>query len=272
MIVFPGSKINLGLNITGKRGDGYHNIETIFYPVGLRDALEVIRSPGGSGKDTLRVTGLALNVSTENNLIFKAVQKLRQWHSFPALMIHLHKIIPSGSGLGGGSSDASFTLKVISRLFDLDITVDNLKEIALQLGSDCPFFIESLPSHALGRGEILEPVDHILKGYHIVILNPGIKINTREAFEKCIPVMPETNLKDLVKRPVSDWKNLIKNDFEKILFPGYPVMENIKKTLYHSGCIYSSMTGSGSSVYGIFAARPKLSDKLERYVIFSGLL
>lgn len=272
MLVFPKAKINIGLNITGRRDDGYHNIETIFYPVGLCDALEVVAGAAGSETDILNVTGYGLNVAPENNLALKAVKMLRQIRPFPILRINLHKGIPSGAGLGGGSSDAACMLRTIDRMFSLNISDETLKETALQLGSDCPFFIDSRPSFATGRGEILEPVDTVLKGFHIVLLNPGIQVSTREAYENCEPAVPEKSLKDLVNSPVREWKNLIVNDFEKTVFRKYPLIGDLKAALYNSGSLYSSMSGSGSTVYGIFTGKPALPDRLRDYVIFFGSL
>jgi 4-diphosphocytidyl-2-C-methyl-D-erythritol kinase len=272
MLVFPKAKINLGLNITGRRDDGYHDIETIFYPVGLCDALEAVAGEGGSETDILNVTGYGLKVAPEDNIALKAIKILRQHRPFPMLRINLHKVIPAGAGLGGGSSDAACMLRIIDRMFSLNIPDETLKEIALQLGSDCPFFIDSRPSFAKGRGEILEPVAPVLKGFHIVLLNPGIQVSTREAYESCEPSVPDNSLKDLVNRPVGEWKNLIGNDFEKTVFRKYPLIGDLKAALYSSGSLYSSMSGSGSTVYGIFAGKPSIPDRLRDYVIFSGTL
>lgn len=272
MLVFPKAKINLGLNITGRRGDGYHDIETIFYPVGLCDALEVVAGAGGSEKDILKVTGYGLQVAPEDNIALKAVKILRQLKPFPILRINLHKAIPAGAGLGGGSSDAACMLRTIDRMFRLNIPDEILKETALQLGSDCPFFIDSRPSFASGRGEILEPVNTFLKGFYIVLLNPGIQVSTREAYENCEPAVPEKSLRDIVNSPVQEWKNLIKNDFEKTVFMKYPLLGDLKASLYDTGSLYSSMSGSGSTVYGIFTGKPALTGRLRNYVIYSGSL
>lgn len=268
MLVFPKAKINLGLNITGKRDDGYHNIETIFYPVGLCDALEVVA--GGSEQDIINVTGYGLQVEPEDNIAFKAVQKIRKFKTFPPLRIHLHKAIPAGAGLGGGSSDAACMLRTIDRMFHLNFPDVALRQMALELGSDCPFFIDSRPSFATGRGEMLEPVNSILQGFNIVLLNPGISVSTREAYENCEPSVPGKQLKDLINSPVQDWKDLIRNDFEKTVFRKYPLIGELKAGLYDSGSLYSSMSGSGSTVYGIFKGRPDLDGKLREYLIYSG--
>ncbi|MCE5344706.1 MAG: 4-(cytidine 5'-diphospho)-2-C-methyl-D-erythritol kinase [Bacteroidales bacterium] len=270
MIVFPKAKINLGLQVTGKRSDGYHDIETIFYPVSLCDALEFVILPGPHKKDILTVTGINTGSDPENNLVIKAVRTLREKYSFPVFSIHLHKAIPVGAGLGGGSADAAYLLKAINRYFKLLISETDLKAIALELGSDCPFFINSIPSFAKGRGEILEPVIPVLKDYYLVLLNPRIIINTREAYLHCRPKKPSASLLQLLNSPITEWKELIINDFEVFAFKMHPLISEFKNELYHSGALFSLMSGSGSSVYGIFREKPKIPDKLKDFVIYEG--
>ncbi|MCX6326264.1 MAG: 4-(cytidine 5'-diphospho)-2-C-methyl-D-erythritol kinase [Bacteroidia bacterium] len=272
MIVFPKAKINLGLRIIGKRPDGYHDIETLFYPVELSDALEFVVSAARVKKDILTVTGISTGSDPEDNLVMKTVRKLREIYSFPFLKIHLHKVIPVGAGLGGGSSDAAHLLKAINRCFGLYIDENNLKATALELGSDCPFFIDSFPAFASGKGEILKPIKPVLSGYHLFLLNPGIGINTREAFQSCRAEHPTTSLFQLIDRPVTEWKELIINDFEEFAFKKHPHIGEIKNELYNSGAIFSSMSGSGSTVYGIFSEKPKLQGKLKDFVIYEGVL
>jgi 4-diphosphocytidyl-2-C-methyl-D-erythritol kinase len=271
MLVFPKAKINLGLRITGKRPDGYHDIETVFYPVGLTDALELVSDPKGSG-DRLTVTGSELPGRKEDNIVLRAVSKLREVYPIPFLNIHLHKIIPAGAGLGGGSSDAAFMIKALNKMFCLSLIPDELKTFAASLGSDCPFFIDCQPAFASGRGEILSPVDKVLDGFYTVLLNPGISISTKEAYENCMPVIPERSLRKLIDIPVSEWKDLIVNDFERTVFISHPEIKYIKQTLYSSGAIYSSMSGSGSTVYGIFNEKPGIPGNLSKYVIYEGIL
>lgn len=271
MLVFPKAKINLGLRITGKRPDGYHDIETVFYPVGLTDALELVSDPKGSG-DRLTVTGSELPGRKEDNIVLKAVIKLRDAYPIPFLNIHLHKIIPAGAGLGGGSSDAAFMIRALNKMFCLSLNTDELKAIAARLGSDCPFFIDCQPAFASGRGEILSPVDKVLDGFYTVLLNPGILISTKEAYENCMPAIPERSLRKLIDNPVSEWKDLIVNDFERTVFISHPEIKYIKQTLYSSGAIYSSMSGSGSTVYGIFSEKPVIPGNLRKYVIYEGIL
>jgi len=272
MVIFPKAKINLGLRITWKRADGYHNIETIFYPVDLQDALEIVCARENAKQDVLEVTGIPVGGKPEDNLVIKSVKKFRDIHSFPFLRIHLHKAIPSGAGLGGGSSDAACILKVINRCFRFSLSPEELQVIALGLGSDCPFFIDCKPSFATGRGEILQPVASVLSGLHIVLVNPGISISTREAYENCIPRNPEKSLFQLIDLPIVMWKEMIVNDFEKFIFKKYPGIGSIKQSLYSAGALYSSMSGSGSAVYGIFQEKPEIKDTLKRNVIFEGVL
>ncbi len=270
MVVFPKAKINLGLRIIRKRPDGYHDIETLFYPVGLTDALEFVVSSEGLKKDILTLTGINTGSDQEDNLVIKTIKKLREKFSFPILKIHLHKAIPAGAGLGGGSSDAAYLLKSINRCYRLNIDKKYLKAIALELGSDCPFFIDCIPAFASGRGEILTPIEPFPAGHYIILLNPGIKISTREAFQNCRPEEPQSSLLQLINRPVAEWKELIINDFEDYAFKKHPQIADIKKELYSCGALFSSMSGSGSSVYGIFSDKPKIDLRLKDFVIYEG--
>jgi 4-diphosphocytidyl-2-C-methyl-D-erythritol kinase len=272
MIVFPICKINIGLRIIAKRPDGYHDIETVFYPLGLCDALEFVVSDGSLKKDELTVTGLNTGSDPEKNLVIKTVKKLRGSFNIPFLKIHLHKVVPPGAGLGGGSSDAACFSRAINRYFRLNIPIEQLKLIILELGSDCPFFIDGSPAYATGRGEILKPVSHVLKGYYLSLLNPGTGINTAEAFRNCRPVTTYTHLDQTINRPLSEWKDLIINDFEIFSFKKQPVIAEIKHELYNHGAIFSLMSGSGSSVFGIFSEKPKLSEKLRKFVIWEGIM
>lgn len=271
MVVFPVAKINIGLRVTGKRDDGFHNIETIFYPIGLCDALESVSAGEGSADDMLTVTGHDPEVPSSENLVIKAIKRLRQSCSFPHLFIHLHKAIPSGAGLGGGSSDAAFMLKLINKAYGLKLSNDDLKKQALSIGSDCPFFIDSIPALGRGRGEKLTPLDdNILSGLRVILANPGIRVSTREVYENCRPVTKGNDLSELARLPVSEWRKSITNDFEGYVFSRHPVAALIKDLFYASGALYSSMSGSGSTVYGIFREEPVLSEEIRKYVIYSG--
>lgn len=271
MVVFPVAKINIGLWVTGKRNDGFHNIETIFYPVGLCDALESVSAGERSAEDIITVTGCDPEVPPEENLVIKAIKKLRQSQTFPPLIIHLHKAIPSGAGLGGGSSDAAFVLKLINRAYSLRMSRDDLKKLAFSIGSDCPFFIDSVPALGKGRGEILIPLDNnILEGYTVILANPGIRISTGEVYGNCRPVVRRDDLSELVRSPLNEWRELIANDFESYVFSRYPVIARLKDLFYETGAIYSSMSGSGSTVFGIYRKKPDLPEEILKYVIYSG--
>lgn len=249
MVSFPNCKINLGLNITSKRADGYHNLETVFYPIELKDVLEVIQSTTFS----FACTGLPVEDATSNNLCVKAYQLLKKdFPGLPPVAIHLHKAIPMGAGLGGGSADGAFMLTLLNKKFRLGITEEKLTAYALLLGSDCPFFIINKTCFATGRGEKLKPITIDLSAYTIVIINPGIHISTKEAFATLTPTEPAVSIKEIIKQPITAWKDLLKNDFETTILPRYAAIAEIKQTLYRQGALYASMTGTGSTVYGIF--------------------
>ena len=247
MIVFPNCKINLGLNIIRKREDGFHDLETIFLPIPLTDVLEIIPSD----KTELIITGMPVNAT--DNLCIKAYNLLQEkFPELPAIKMHLHKAIPLGAGLGGGSSDAAFTLQLLNEKFELNLKTEQLIDYGLQLGSDCPFFIINKPCFATGRGEILEPVDIDLSNYKILIVNPGIHIDTKWAFSKITPQKKRISIREIIAQPIESWKEDLQNDFEVPVFAEYPEIEKIKNKLYELGATYASLSGSGSSVYGIF--------------------
>jgi 4-diphosphocytidyl-2-C-methyl-D-erythritol kinase len=249
MVRFPNCKINLGLNVTSKRPDGYHNLETVFYPILLRDALEIIQS----NELHFDVTGLTVNGNIEDNLCWKAYQLLKQdFTQLPPLKVHLHKAIPMGAGLGGGSSNGAFMLRMINEKFRLNLDESALINYALQLGSDCPFFIINEPCFATGRGENLERVNLDLSAFKIIIINPGIHVSTKEAFSKLTPKPSTRSIKEIIQLPVSTWKDELQNDFETAIFDLYPAVKQIKEEMYLKGALYASMTGTGSTVYGIF--------------------
>ena len=252
MISFPICKINLGLHIVGKRNDGYHNLETIFYPIALKDALEIIQADTFSFK----ATGIAVDGDPAKNLCVRAYDLLKQKFDLPPVYMHLHKAIPLGAGLGGGSSDGAATLLLLNQKFQLKLSPNELIDLALQLGSDCPFFIINKPCIASGRGEMLQHMDvPVLKGHKIVIVNPGIHVNTGWAFSQITPTPVNHSLSDIIAQPISSWKSELKNDFEEAVFEAHPAIKNIKEELYARGALYASMSGSGASVYGIFAKK-----------------
>lgn len=254
MLSFPNCKINIGLNITGKRPDGYHNLETIFYPVQVKDAVEIIESNNESDI-SFTSTGNIVKVTKDNNLCVKAYHLLKKdFPQIPSVKMHLHKNIPMGAGLGGGSADASGVLLLLNKKFNLNISKEKLIDYALQLGSDCPFFIINKPCFATGRGEILEEINLDLSAYKFLIVNPNIHVHTGEAFSSLNQnnFSPTGKLYHQINRNINTWKNVIKNDFEIPVFEKYPEIERIKTMLYENGAVYSAMSGSGSTVFGIF--------------------
>lgn len=252
MIVFPNCKINLGLHILSKRADGFHNIETIFYPIPLQDALEVV-SQEGRNKIAFFVTGMPVDIPAEDNICVKAYRLLQtDFPSLPAVQMHLHKAIPSGAGLGGGSADGAFSLLLLNKKFNLNLTQSQLLRYATMLGSDCAFFIKNKPCHASGKGELLEEISLDLSQYKLIVVNPSIHVATGWAFSQLTPKVNRVSLKEVIQTPVQNWKENLSNDFESPLFKKYPAIEEIKKSLYQQGALYASMSGSGSSVYGIF--------------------
>jgi len=235
--------------------DGYHDLETVFYPIPLRDSLEVIEIRSNQRSATLPFTssGLRIEGNHSSNLCVKAYRLLKKdFPQLPHIQMHLHKVIPSGAGLGGGSADAAFTLQLLNKMFHLNISKEKILDYAMELGSDCPFFIINKPCYALGKGEKLEEIELDLRGWKIVIVNPGIHVDTGTAFMKIKPSMPEKSLKEIIAEPVDKWKYSLQNDFEKVIFSEYPEIVEIKDQLYRSGAVYASMSGSGSTVFGIF--------------------
>lgn len=252
MITYPNAKINLGLNVTEKRPDGYHNVETIFYPINLQDALEVTLLHKDDEPYRLHVTGTVLDGSPDDNLVVKAFKLMQEHHPLQPVDIHLHKHIPTEAGLGGGSADGAFTLKMLNDKFNLRLTEEQLEAYAARLGADCPFFIRNKPVLATGTGNIFEPIRLSLKGYHLVLIKPCISVSTREAYAHIRPRHPEEPLKEVITRPIGEWKDHLKNDFEESVFRNYPEIAAIKDRLYDLGAVYAQMSGSGSAVYGIF--------------------
>ena len=254
MIVYPNSKINLGLRILQKRADGFHNLETIFYPVPLQDALESIQNTSyNSSEIEFTTSGLPIDADHTNNICVKAFQLLKKdFPQLPSVKMHLHKVIPAGAGLGGGSSDGAFTLLLLNKKFNLNLSEQQLMNYALQLGSDCPFFIKNTPCFASGRGENLEEIDLNISNHKIVLIKPPIHISTAWAFSQVKSNQERISLKEIIGTPVKQWKNVLKNDFEEIVFQKFPEIKTIREKLYQQGAIYASMSGSGSAVYGIF--------------------
>ena len=275
MITFPNAKINLGLNIIEKRPDGYHNLETVFYPVPVEDALEVNILNESTQKFRLHQAGLEIAGEAENNLVVKAYKLLDERFNLPPIDIHLFKHIPSGAGLGGGSSDAAYMLKLLNEKFNLELSDENLEEYAAKLGADCAFFIRNTPTYAEGIGNIFSPISLSLKGYQIVLVKPDIFVSTRDAFAQIKSHRQEIPLKEVIKQPIEEWKERMVNDFEESVFPQFPAIKEIKEKLYEAGAIYAAMTGSGSSVFGLFKPEDNKSVKEdfgEKAFVYQGAL
>ena len=272
MVVFPNAKINIGLNILRQRSDGYHDLETIFYPIGLKDALEFVEN--NTNEVNLTCSGISMDVEPEKNIVLKAYRLLSSSVTLPGLDIHLHKAIPYGAGLGGGSSDAAFLLKSLNEHFELKLSKEKLKSNALVLGADCSFFIENKPALATGIGEILKSIEVNLKGYTILLIKPPFGVVTKDAYAKIEPAVPQHSLNDSVREKPENWMGKINNDFEEPVFHLYPEISNIKKALLDKGAIYASMSGSGSSVFGLFKTEPdiELNDIGEGCFVWKELL
>jgi 4-diphosphocytidyl-2-C-methyl-D-erythritol kinase len=252
MIAFPNAKINLGLHITEKRQDGFHNLETVFLPIKWSDVLEFAEA------DELCFTssGIQLDGLPESNLVMKAYQLLKKDFDLPPLKIHLHKQIPFGAGLGGGSSDAAFMLRLLNQTFDLNLSLQRLLEYAAILGSDCPFFIRNEPVYATGRGEIMWPVEVRLNDMFILLVKPPVEVSTAKAFQFVVPQKPDFSLPDLLQLPVEKWRGQVINQFESSVFQQYPAIGKLHSLLYELGAVYASMSGSGSCVFGLFRELP----------------
>ena len=254
MLCFPNAKINLGLNVVSKRPDGYHNIETVFVPIDLCDALEIV--PTDDKKVTFTPFGTDVGGDAENNLVVKAYRLLDKYYDLPGAELFLHKQIPFGAGLGGGSSDAAFALKMLNELFKLGCSETRLEEIASELGADCAFFVRNKPVFASGTGNRFESIVFSLTDYFLVLVKPDIFVSTPKAYAMIKPSLPKKSLKDIIQQPIESWKNEMINDFETPVFSEYPSIKEIKNKLYETGAVYASMSGSGSSVFGIFDVLP----------------
>ncbi len=256
MICFPNAKINLGVQISGLRADGLHTIETLLYPVPMHDALEFL--PARTFQ--MKITGLKVHGTIKENLVYRGWELLHDQYGIPPVGVHLHKTIPVQSGLGGGSSDAAFFLRAANDFFNIGIDCTEMKKLAAKLGSDCPFFIGNKAAIARGAGEILSPAKLSLKGFHLLLLMPASGISTREAYSLVRPAKPRLPLAEIISRPVEQWKEYLKNDFEKPLFEKYPEIGELKNRLYGQGAVYASMTGSGTAVFGLFKKAPDLKN------------
>ena len=253
MITFPNAKINLGLDIVEKRPDGYHNLETVFYPIPLCDILEITPATEPDAPDyTFKMYNAAFEENDDDNLVIKAYKALAADHKLPKVDISLYKHIPTGAGLGGGSADAAFALRMLNDIAGLGLTAEQLRGYASRIGADCAFFIDNTPAYATGIGDILSPTPCSISGYHLVLVKPDIHVSTKDAYALVTPQKPEQPLTEIAKRPINEWKGAMKNDFEKSIFAKHPAMAKVKEQLYSMGAIYASMSGSGSSFFGIF--------------------
>lgn len=267
MIAFPNAKINLGLHITEKRPDHYHSIDSIFYPIPWVDILEIQKAAMFSFDSS----GIDIPGNPDQNLCILAYELLKQDFEISPVRMHLHKAVPIGAGLGGGSADGAFALKMLNQLFELALSTEQLEAYALQLGSDCPFFIQNEPKAVSGRGEIFKAIEVELTGKYIALINPQIHISTKEAYQGIIPKQPTQYCEEIMTHPIQEWKIQLSNDFEASLFPNYPQIKALKDRLYQAGASYASMTGSGSTVYGIFEEEPQFEQQGEE-IIFTSIL
>jgi 4-diphosphocytidyl-2-C-methyl-D-erythritol kinase len=270
MIRFSPAKINVGLQITGRRNDGFHDLQSVMVPIGLCDILEI--RPSARGKQGLHFShsGIPVEVGSGKNLCEKAHEIMAKEASLPPVDIHLHKQIPVGAGLGGGSSNATNTLLGLNQLSPHPVALEKLHEMASSLGSDCPFFLHSEAMMMEGRGDLLGPASISFNGQFLVVLFPQICISTAEAYAGVAPEAPNAHLVQLISHPIGKWKDLVVNDFEKGIFQKYPVLEGLKDGLYEAGATYASLSGSGSSLYGFFPVLPELPAGLSQYVIWKG--
>lgn len=275
MITHPIAKINLGLNVVEKRPDGYHNLETVFYPVRIYDAIEVFEMAADFPSEVdcdLKITNIHIDGDEQRNLVVRAYQLLKQdFPQLPRIHVHLHKGIPTQAGMGGGSSDCGYMLTLLNRQFDLGLSNEQLIGYAARLGADCSFFILNKPCYAEGIGEKLQPISLDLSGWYLAIVRPDIPVSTKEAFSLITPQHPEKNCRDVVMQPVETWRDALTNDFEKSVFALYPKIGQIKQRLYDLGAVYAAMSGSGSSLFGLFRS-PVLLDEFEAEGTFKTLL
>lgn len=267
MIAFPNAKINIGLNVTRRRADGYHDLETVFYPLKIYDALEVVPAPEMS----FTASGLDIPGSMADNLCIRGYHLLKKDFDLPLVAIHLHKHIPIGAGLGGGSADAAFFIKLLNQEFALGLDAGQMQDYASTLGADCAFFIANNPVFAFEKGDKFEPVNLDLSAYRMVLVMPLAHVSTAEAYRGVTPKQPEASLKELIGLPVPEWKHHIKNDFEESVFKNHAVIRGAKAALYEAGALYASMTGSGASIFGIFKQTPDLAHLEKENKIFYGV-
>jgi 4-diphosphocytidyl-2-C-methyl-D-erythritol kinase len=268
MVVFPNAKINIGLSILEKRPDGFHNISSCFYPVGWADALEI--QPAETL--TFESSGIPIPGDGASNLCVKAYHLMARDYPLPPVSMHLLKAVPIGAGLGGGSADAAFTIKALDALFSLGLSIGQQQQYARQLGSDCAFFVENRPMYCYGKGDEFAEIDLRLTGKWIVLVNPGLHISTAEAYAGVRPGQPAHDLREALRQPIDTWRHRVVNDFEASLFPAYPVLSEYKQALYDLGALYASMSGSGSTLYGIFENQVEIPNNFGDLKVWKGEL
>ena len=277
MITFPVAKINLGLNVVEKRADGYHNLQTVFYPVPIMDALEIVPMSDGFPSDVdcdLKVTNITIEGDEQRNLVVRAYHLLKaDYPELPRVHAHLWKGIPTQAGMGGGSSDCGYMIRLLNETFDMGLSSEQMQQYAARLGADCAFFIESSACYAEGIGERLQPIDLDLSGWHIGVVRPDIPVPTKEAFSRIHPHYPALNCRDDVKQPVETWRDRLTNDFEESVFALHPEIGAVKEQLYKMGATYAAMSGSGSALFGLFKDEPDaLRQTFPDMFTFSGVL
>ena len=255
MVVFPNAKINIGLYVTERRADGYHNLETVFFPIQLSDSLSIRKN--GQAHCNFTCQGLSIDCSAHDNLIVKTFRMFQERFGIEGVDIEFEKHIPMGAGLGGGSSDATFTAMELNRIFQLGLSPEELRVLIKPLGADCPFFIENRPAYAEGIGDLLTPIELSLKGYYLLLVKPDVHVSTAEAYRSIRPKASGIHLPSVLSQtPVNEWRKCVRNDFEASVFPAHPELARIKQSLYDHGAVYAAMSGSGSTLYGLFDAMP----------------
>lgn len=264
MIAYPNAKINLGLNVIRKRPDGFHDIESVFFPIPWKDILEIVPEKKGRGQATFSSSGIPIPHQGEPNLCERVYVLMHRELNLPSVKMHLHKVVPIGAGMGGGSADAAFAASTLNKLFSLNLSDEKLEQIVAQVGSDCPFFIRNKAAFVTGRGDILEPFEINLSGFWIMIVNPNIHIGTKEAYSGVRPSPSSVDLRAILTEHPSKWKDRLRNDFEDSVFPTHPVLPQLKSKFYTRGALYAAMTGSGSTVFGLFENEPEPIEK-EKY-------
>ncbi|TZF85011.1 4-(cytidine 5'-diphospho)-2-C-methyl-D-erythritol kinase [Pedobacter sp. BS3] len=267
MLTFPNAKINIGLNVVNRRADGYHNLQTVFYPVNIQDALEIVES----ARFEFTSSGIAIPGRIADNLCVKAYHMIAADFPLPPVHIHLHKHIPIGAGLGGGSADAGFFIRLLNDKFQLNLSLAQMEVYARRLGADCAFFLHNKPVYAFGKGDEFEPLALNLAEYFTVLVMPDVHVSTAEAYRGVKPAEPAYSLRDAVRLPVEEWKSIIKNDFELSVFTNHPEVRGVKAALYEAGALYAAMSGSGASVFGIFKQEIALPDLEAENVVFYGV-